>query len=153
MHFLPYFFIASSGLFDFDLTFLAEASLFFILSLVITFLFLSPISNQINSRSEFINYNLTKSALFLFFGNKNMQNLIFLACKESNELQRQMLLLRNNASSAFEKETLITQNENFKILAQFRKNLVLKSAFSFLNFKANLNYLTDQFFLQKFNLF
>ena len=68
MNFLGSFFLTASGLFDFDLTFPAEATLFIILAVVVTFVFLNPISKQIDSREEFINYNLRKSLILLTFG-------------------------------------------------------------------------------------
>ena len=43
-------FFLNGGLFDFDLTFVAEATLFLLLSLVVTFIFLAPISKQIDER-------------------------------------------------------------------------------------------------------
>jgi len=48
------FFLNASGLFDFDLTFPTEALLFLILAIVITFVFLNPISKQLDDRAEFI---------------------------------------------------------------------------------------------------
>ena len=57
-------FLNKSSLFDFDLTFIAELSLFTILALVVTFKFIAPISKEIDSRAEFINYNLKKNVIF-----------------------------------------------------------------------------------------
>ena len=62
------FFINAGSLFDFDLTFVAELLLFIILSLVVTFKFIGPVSKEINERAEFINYTLRKSTILLTFG-------------------------------------------------------------------------------------
>jgi uncharacterized membrane protein len=67
MNFPITFAINASGLFDFDLTFPTEALLFLILATVVTFIFLSPISKQIDERAEFINYTLRKSTILLTF--------------------------------------------------------------------------------------
>jgi hypothetical protein len=42
------FLLNAGGLFDFDLTFLAEASLFLFLALIVTFVFVSPIAKQLD---------------------------------------------------------------------------------------------------------
>jgi hypothetical protein len=76
MTFFGSFFLNASGLFDFDLTFPAEATLFIILALVVTFVFLSPISAQIEKREEFISYNLRKSLILLTFGYEKLSTCV-----------------------------------------------------------------------------
>ena len=49
-------FLSAGSLFDFDLTFVVELTLFVILALVVTNNFVNPVSNELNKRSEFINY-------------------------------------------------------------------------------------------------
>ena len=68
MNFSVTFYLNAGGLFDFDLTIAAEAILFIILALVVTFVFISPISKQLDERAEFINYTLRKSTILLNFG-------------------------------------------------------------------------------------
>jgi len=68
MNFPITFLLNAGGLFDFDLTFLIEAVLFITLAFVVTNVFLSPISKQLNERSEFINYTLRKATILLTFG-------------------------------------------------------------------------------------
>jgi len=51
MNFSVTFYLNAGGLFDFDLTIAAEAILFIILALVVTFVFISPISKQLDERS------------------------------------------------------------------------------------------------------
>jgi hypothetical protein len=61
------FILNESGLFDFDLI-VAEAILFIILALFVTFAFITPITKQLDERAEFINYTLRKSNILLTFG-------------------------------------------------------------------------------------
>ena len=61
-------FLSAGSLFDFDLTFVVELTLFVILALVVTNNFVNPVSNELNKRSEFINYTLPKSTILLNFG-------------------------------------------------------------------------------------
>lgn len=150
MYFSSSVFVAASGLFDFDLTFLAEGGLFLLLSLAISFLFLGPISTEMNLRVEFINSNLKKAALFLFFGDQNVSNLISLAFQESNEILRQKKIIQQSVNLKFEKEIIRIQDENLNFLAKFERSLIVKSALLFSNFKNSLSYLTDTFFMKKF---
>ena len=78
MIFSETFFLAASGLFDFDLTFVAETVLFIILALVVTFVFLNPISKQLDDRADFINFNLRKSTILLTFGYEKLIQLLHL---------------------------------------------------------------------------
>jgi len=68
MNFSVTFLLNAGGLFDFDLTFAAEAVLFIILALVVTFAFVNPISKQLDERADFINYTLRKSTILLTLG-------------------------------------------------------------------------------------
>ena len=70
----PITLILNGGLFDFDLTFVIQAILFTILALVTTNVFLSPISKQLDERSEFINYTLRKATILLTFGYEKFIN-------------------------------------------------------------------------------
>ena len=74
MNFSVSFFLNAGGLFDFDLTFAAEAVLFIILALVVTFGFISPISKQLDERADFINYTLRKSTILLTLGYEKLIN-------------------------------------------------------------------------------
>ena len=88
-------FFLNGGLFDFDLTFLAEATLFFILSLVVTFVFLNPITKQVNERVEFIDYTLSKSLILLNFSYKQVTTCAEIFINEIAELNRQVKLTKN----------------------------------------------------------
>jgi hypothetical protein len=84
------FILNESGLFDFDLTFVAEAILFIILALFVTFAFITPITKQLDERAEFINYTLRKSNILLTFGYEKLSECIGLLTQETTEMNRQM---------------------------------------------------------------
>ena len=137
-------------LFDFDLTFVIELTLFIILALIVTFKFINPISKEIDDRAEFINYNLRKSTILLTFGYEKLSDCISLLTEEINELNRQTKLTRNYPNLKFENEVGSIQKENLKILSKLKGDLSIKSAFLFSNISGDLNSLTDKFFEKKF---
>jgi len=137
-------------LFDFDLTFVIELTLFIILALIVTFKFINPISKEIDDRAEFINYNLRKSTILLTFGYEKLSDCVGLLTEEINELNRQTKLTRNYSNSKFEEEIGSIQKENLKILSKLKGDLSIKSAFLFFNISGDLNSLTDKFFEKKF---
>jgi len=150
MNFPSTFAINASGLFDFDFTFPTEALLFLILATVVTFVFLSPISKQIDERAEFINYTLRKSTILLTFGYEKLSTCVGLLTEEIDELNRQIKLVKNYTNEKFEDELLVIQKENFKILSELKGDLAIKSAYLFANLKSDLISLADKFFIQKF---
>jgi hypothetical protein len=150
MNFSTTFFINASGLFDFDLTFPTEALLFLILAIVVTFVFLNPISKQLDERAEFIDYTLRKSTILLTFGYEKLSTCVGLLTDEMNELNRQIRLVRNYTNSKFEEEISFVQKENLKILSHLKGDLAIKSAFLFSNLTTDLTALTDKFFTKKF---
>jgi hypothetical protein len=147
------FFISGGGLFDFDLTFVAEGILFLLLALIVTFVFLVPISNQLNQRAELINYSLRKSTILLTLGYEKLSNCIELLTKEINELNRQMKLVKNYTNSTFETEILFVQKENIKLLSKLKGDLAIQSAILLSNIHLELNSITDSFFKQRFKSF
>jgi F0F1-type ATP synthase membrane subunit b/b' len=142
MNFPITFFLSGGGLFDFDLTFVAEGFLFFILSLVVTFVFISPISKQLNQRAELINYSLRKSTILLTLGYDKLSSCIDLLTKEMNELNRQVKLVKNHTNSTFEAEILNVQKENVRILSKLKGDLSIKSAILLANVNQELNVLS-----------
>lgn len=150
MTFSVTFFLNAGGLFDFDLTLVAEAILFIILALVVTNVFINPISKQLDERSEFINYNLRKSNILVMLGYEKLTNCVGLLTKEINEMNRQIKLTRNFCNSSFEEEVLLFQKENSKILSELKGDLAIKSAFLFSNITNDLISITDKFFTKKF---
>jgi hypothetical protein len=151
MSFFESFFISASGLFDFDLTFPAEALLFIVLALVVTFVFLSPISKQIDDRDEFVNYNLRKSVILLSLGYEKISNSVELLTSEVDELNRQIKLVKDYTNSEFEEEIFIIQNQNTKILSKLKGDLSIKSAYLFSTLSEELLILADKYFVKKFD--
>ena len=150
MNFPITFAINASWLFDFDLSFPTEALLFLILAIVVTFIFLSPISKQIDERAEFINYTLRKSTILLTFGYEKLSTCVGLLTEEIDEMNRQIKLVKNHTNDKFEDELFLIQKENLKILSELKGDLSIKSAYLFSNLKSELISLSDKFFIQKF---
>ena len=144
------FLINASGLFDFDFTFPTEALLFLILAGVVTFVFLGPISKQMDERAEFINYTLRKSTLLLTFGYEKLTTSVGLLAAEIDEMNRQIALLKTYTNSKFEEEIELVQKENMIILSNLKGDLAIKSAYLFSNVTGDLISLTDKFFTKKF---
>ena len=144
------FFINASGLFDFDLTFPTEALLFLILAIVVTFVFISPISKQIDERAEFIDYTLRKSTILLTFGYEKLTKCVGLLTEEIEEMNRQLKLVKNYTNTQFENEILLVQKENLTILSKLKGDVSIKSAFIFSDLTNDLNTLTKKFFDKKF---
>ena len=143
-------FLTAGGLFDFDLTFLAETTLFIILALAVTNVFINPISAQLDSRAEFINFTLRKSTILLTFGYDRLSECIGLLTKEVSELNRQIKLTREYTNTHFEEEVLSVQKQNSKLLSKLKGDLSIKSAYLFSNVTSELISLTDSFFAKKF---
>lgn len=150
MNFPITFFLSAGGLFDFDLTFVAEGVLFLILSLFVTFVFLGPVSKQLNQRAELINFTLRKSTILLTLGYEKLSNCIDLLTGEINELNRQVKLVKNYTNETFETEVLFVQKENLKILNKLKGDLSIKSAVLLSNINKDLNSVTDSFFTKRF---
>jgi len=150
MNFPITFFLSGGGLFDFDLTFVAEAILFFLLAVVVTFVFISPVSKKLNERAEVINYTLRKSTILLTLGYDKLSTCIDLLTKEINELNRQIKLVKNNTNTAFETEIISVQKENLKILSKLKGDLSIKSAILLSSVNKELNTLTESFFINRF---
>jgi hypothetical protein len=150
MNFPVTFLLNAGGLFDFDLTFAAEAVLFIFLALIVTFVFISPISKQLDERAEFINYTLRKATILLTFGYEKLVDCVGLLTEEIGEMNRQIKLTRNYTNSNFETEVAHVQKENVKILSKLKGDLSIKSAYIFSNITNDLVSLTDKFFAKKF---
>lgn len=142
--------ILNGGLFDFDLTFVVQAILFTILALVTTNVFLSPISKQLDERSEFINYTLRKATILLTFGYEKLIGCVGLLTEEIGEMNRQIKLTKDYTNASFESEVSSVQQANSQLLSKLKGDLSIKSAFVFSNITADLISLTDKFFVKKF---
>jgi len=150
MNFPTTIFLSGGGLFDFDLTFVAEGVLFLILSVVVTFVFISPVSKHLTERAESINLSLRKSTILLTLGYDKLSNCIELLTKEINELNRQIKLVKSYTNSSFEEEVLSVQKENVKILSKLKGDLSIKSAILLDSINKELNSVTDSFFIKRF---
>jgi F0F1-type ATP synthase membrane subunit b/b' len=143
-------FFLNAGLFDFDLTFPLETALFILLATIVTFVFLNPISKQLDERAEFIDYTLRKSTILLSFGYEKLSECVGLLTEEISEMNRQIKLVRDYTNSQFENEVSEVQKENMKILSQLKGDLAIKSAYLFSSLSEDLTQLTDKFFAKKF---
>jgi hypothetical protein len=150
MNFPITFLLNAGGLFDFDLTFVIEAILFIILALVVTNVFISPISKQLDERAEFINYTLRKATILLTFGYDKLTGCVGLLTEEIGEMNRQIKLTKNYTNSGFEDEVASVQQQNLKMLSKLKGDLAIKSAYIFSNITDDLISLTDKFFVKKF---
>ena len=150
MTFFETFLLNEGGLFDFDLTFFAEIIEFVLFSAVVTTLFLSPISKHLDERAEFININLRKSTILLSFGYERLITSVGLLTSEINELSRQLKLTRTYSNEEFEREILLVQQENGKLVSKLKGDLAIKSAYLFSTLTGELNTLTNTFFAKKF---
>lgn len=147
------FFLSAGGLFDFDLTFVAEALLFFILALVVTFVFLSPISDQLEKRAESINFTLRKSTILLTFGYEKLSTLTPLLIQEISELNRQLKEIEIYTNSNFEAEILSIQEKSFQIINKLKGRLCGQSRTLFLVVQKELDDFTKDIIKVKFQLF
>lgn len=150
MTFSGTFFLTASGLFDFDLTFVAETVLFIILALVVTFVFLNPITKQLDDRADFINFNLRKSTILLTFGYEKLSECVGLLTSEVTEMNRQIKLTKSYTNSNFEEEVLFVQKQNSLLLSKLKGDLSIRSAYLFSNVTSELIALTNNFFTKKF---
>lgn len=148
---LPTYYLAASGLFDFDLTFFTEALLFLILSFFVTFTFLSPISNQLNLREDFIKFNTNKSILLLNLANDELINLANVLSDEVFEMNRQKIFLKEQIDSKFEKDVLNLRKNNLLLLTSTKGKLGIKSAILLSELNKEFNFLINNFFDKKFN--
>jgi len=144
------FLLNAGGLFDFDLTFFAEASLFIFLALIVTFVFISPIAKQLDERAEFINYTLRKATILLTCGYEKLIDCVGLLTEEIGEMNRQIKLTKNYTNTNFENEIALVQKENLKLLSKLKGDLSIKSAYIFSNITTDLISLTNKFFAKKF---
>lgn len=143
-------FLLNGGLFDFDLTFVGEGLLFLIFSVIVTFVFLTPISKQLETREEFIDFNLRKSTVIVGLGYEKLNQSIELLTTELNELNRQIKLTKVYTNTNFETEVNRVQQENSKLLSKLKGELAIQSAYLFSNITNDLTTITDNFFKKKF---
>ena len=143
-------FFLNGGLFDFDITFLGEGILFLLFSFVVTFVFLAPISDQLDERAEHINFNLRKSNFLVGVAVKKVSNAVKVLKSEIVELNRQMKLTKDFTNQNFEEEINFVQTENGLLLSRLKGELSIKSGLLLSDISDELITLTDAFFVKKF---
>ena len=144
------FFLSASGLFDFDLTFAAEAILFIILAFVVTSVYLNPIAKQIDDRNEFVNKNLLESYFTLAIGHQNISESVKILLLEIEELTRQVKLVKDYTNSEFDEEILALQTENTVIVNELKGELAIKSAYILNSVNTDLLTLASNYVSKKF---
>lgn len=144
------FLLNAGGLFDFDLTFLAEILLFLTLAFVVTFVFLTPVSQQLSDRALLINTALSKASILVTLGYENLSTSVNILTQEISELNRQVKLTKSYTNSNFEEEVLAVQTQNLKLLSKLKGELSIKSACLLSKVNKQFITLTDAFFVKKF---
>ena len=127
-----------------------KGSIICILAFVVTFVFIGPVSKQMEERAEMINFNLRKSTILLAFGYDRLSTCIDLLTQEMNELTRQVKLTKKYTNDLFEEEVLLAQKENSHLLSQLKGDLAMKSASLLSNMNTELVGITNNFFTKKF---
>jgi hypothetical protein len=150
MNFFDSLLLSASGLFDFDLTFPGEILLFSLFSILITKLFLAPISSQLTERSEFLNFTLKKSMILFTKGYEKLDTTVDLLTQEIEEMNRQLKLVKEYTFEKFDNEILFCQKENGKILSKLKGDLSIRSAFLLSSLINEMNLTVEKFFEKKF---
>jgi len=147
---LSSFLLTGGSLFDFDFTFVAEAILFLLLAFVVTFVFLGPVSKQLEERAEFINVAIRKATFFV--GSNYQESILALSVviKEIEELTRQLQLTKDYTQNEFEKEILLVKNFNTEFLQKVQGNLSIQSASFLFKFKKDAKLLTKAYIRKRF---
>jgi hypothetical protein len=145
--------LLNGGLFDFDLTFLGEGLFFLIFSIIVTYIFLVPVSKQLDERAKFIDFNQKKSHIILAFATKKLLNCVELLVDEVTELNRQLKLTKEFVNIQFEEEIEAVKKESEKLLSQLKGELTIKSAALLFKLSPELNNITDSYFYRRFPLF
>ena len=109
------------------------------MNIVLRFVFLNPISKQLDDRAEFIDFNLRKSTILLNFAYEKLSTCVGLLTDEINEMNRQIRLVKSYTNSKFEDEIAFVQKENLTILSNLKGDLSIKSAFLFSNLTSYLS--------------
>ncbi len=144
------FFLANSGLFDFDITFFSQALLFLILSLTVTKFFLEPISKSIENRNAYIKYNLDKIDILIGLASETFEKSIALILEEKKELNRQNTLVKSYLKKKIEKEIQIIQEENQNLIQKVKTSLLLQNIEKVNSLNKSINDIAESFFQKNF---
>lgn len=123
------FFLGSNGLFDFDLTFFLQAFIFFLFSLIITNIFLLPISENLKKRSNIINLANQKSVIYLVFIFEKISFSLNFFKENKIELNRKLKLFENSTSLIFDGEQKLFENCISSFLNLVEKTFLFKSIY------------------------
>jgi len=150
MNYIQTLLLSENGLFDFDLTFPAEILLFFILSFIITKVFLNPISIQLAQRAEFLDTTIKRAVVLLNVGYEKVDTTMSLVIQEVEEMNRQIKLVREYTTEKFDEEVSFLQKESLFLLSKLKGDLAIKSAFLFSSLLVDINITVEKFFEKKF---
>lgn len=142
--------VGVNGLFDFDLTFLAEGILFFLLSVAVTNLFLSPISKQIEERNEMLDFQYRKSMILFDVAQEKLMFCVSWLTNENLELRRQVKEIRRQSAQEVELQLTDAQEETTKLLLQLKKELAIQSVLILSTVKQEILLLSNNFVAKKF---
>lgn len=123
------FFLGSNGLFDFDLTFFLQALIFFLFSLIVTNIFLLPISENLKKRSNIITLANQKSVIYLGFIFEKISFSLNFFKENKIELNRKIKLFENSTNLIFEGEQKLFENHISSFLNLIEKTFIFKSIY------------------------
>lgn len=123
------FFLGSNGLFDFDLTFFLQAFIFFLFSLIVTNIFLLPISENLKKRSNIITLANQKSVIYLGFIFEKISFSLNFFKENKIELNRKIKLFENSTSLIFDGEQKFFESRVSSFLNLVEKTFLFKSIF------------------------
>ncbi len=126
---LSSFFLGSNGLFDFDLTFFLQAFIFFLFSLIVTNIFLLPISENLKKRSNIITLANEKSVIYLGFIFEKISFSLNFFKENKIELNRKIKLFENSTSLIFDGEQKFFESRVSSFLNLVEKTFLFKSIF------------------------
>jgi hypothetical protein len=129
MRSLNSFFLCSNGLFDFDLTFFLQALIFFLFSLIVTNIFLLPISENLKKRSKLINLTNQKSVVYLTLIFDKISFSLNLFKDQKIELNREIKIFENSIKLKFNSEQKIFEDRIFSFLTSLEKSFFFKSIY------------------------
>lgn len=123
------FFLGSNGLFDFDLTFFLQAFIFFLFSLIVTNIFLLPISENLKKRSNIVNLANQKSVIYLGFIFEKISFSLNFFKENKIELNRKIKLFENSTNLIFDGEQKFFENRISSFLNLVEKTFLFKSIY------------------------
>jgi len=129
MKFLNSFCICSNGLFDFDITFFLQALIFFLFSLIITNIFLLPISENLKKRSNLISLTNQKSVIYLNLIFEKISLSLNLFKSQKNEITRELRIYDNYIKQKFSSEQKIFEDNIFNFIIKLEKSFFFKSIY------------------------